>query len=156
MVIEIKMKIISIVSFSILTICVSYISFNVFIFILIFFAGPHVWYKHMAVAVIKMNIDRYHHQWSLNHWSDNWWIFFMIPAMLFILHSCMYAICVKISDIIYLRIPDYECSTGCIFQSHTVEELHSIAVRNISLGYLSFRSKAMPCSIIKFGLHLFE
>ena len=51
----------------------------------------------------------------------------------------------------YLRIPDYECSTGCIFQSHTAEELHSIAVRNISLGYLSFRSKAMPYSIIDFG-----
>ena len=64
--------------------------------------------------------------------------------------------CKDNSDTMYLRIPDYECSTGCIFQSHTAEELPSIAVRNISLGYLSFRNKAMPYSIIDFGLHLFE
>ena len=64
--------------------------------------------------------------------------------------------CKDNSDTMYLHVADYECSTGCIFQSHTAEELHSIAVRNISLGYLSCRSKAMPYSIIDFGLHLFE
>ena len=64
--------------------------------------------------------------------------------------------CKDNNDTMYLHIADIECSTGCIFQSHTAEELHSIAVGNISLGNLSCRSKTMPYSILDFGLHLFE
>ena len=64
--------------------------------------------------------------------------------------------CKDNSDTMYLHIPDYECSTGCIFQSHTAEELHSIAVRSIRLEYSSCRSKAMPYRIIDIVLHLFE
>ena len=30
--------------------------------------------------------------------------------------------CKDNSDIMYLHVADYECSTGCIFQSHTAEE----------------------------------
>ena len=41
----------------------------------------------MTVAVIKITIDMYHHQWSLNQRWDNLLIFFMMPAMLFI-HVC--------------------------------------------------------------------
>ena len=95
MIIEIKMKMIPIISFSINAIGVSYIMISIFISNYIhtgWFNGYHFLYNHLTVAVIEIYLCTI----NKSHWTNDGVIIyiFMMPRLLFNNHfMCVHHLC---------------------------------------------------------------